>query len=347
MIYRARVSAASGGGRLVRTAGECLFVPADSTTDAVATGAFVSLFRSALAGGDGASVTDYVLEHQDDTPPFVWLSWSDSQHRSVDSTDIRLMVRGDVTVTTDIESVPTLSGVGSATWVEHRVRRCPESAEIRVGDAADPSTDLVDGTVAAGGIRVRLDETSAAGRSTSGAEANPDPAGAGPNISSGPQSAVSRTAVTSARACPSGHANPPHLVRCRLCDAGIDQETDTITVRSPVLAVARFDDETSVDLCETKVFGRQPDGDRARLMLPHQLVAMKAPASVSRTHLVISASGWALTVTDCHSSGGTVLSPAEQSDPKQLEAWIPHELSVGDVLHLGGTTTITIEEPTA
>ena len=286
----------------------------------------------------------YVLRHQPDVPSFAWLRWSDAVDEDSDSTGILLMVRGDVSVTTDIESVPTLSGTGSATWVEHRVRRCPGSAEIWAGESTDEFSDLVDGTVPAGGFRLLLDDLKTPGKTIHHAEA--DDAVAISDDAPGPVGEVRRTPVTSARTCPSGHANPTHLNRCRICDAQIDQDADTVTVRSPVLAVARFDDGTMVDLCDTKVFGRQPDGDRARLPLPHELVTISAPASVSRTHLVISASGWALTVTDCESAGGTMLSAAQQPDPVRLEPWVPHELDVGDVVHLGGPTTITIEEPT-
>ncbi|MFK7918941.1 MAG: FHA domain-containing protein [Ilumatobacter sp.] len=331
MTFGVQLAVAAGTGRLIRHATQCLFVPEEQHGEHrdAATVAFFEAFGNAAATEHALS--DFVLEHGSTAPSFAWVRWAEHTPTS-DEHHIQLMVRGNIDLTTNIASVPMLRGATSPTWVEHRVRRFDSDADIVVGTTAEDSTDLTAGIVAAGGFRLNL-------RTSLGAEL------AGPPQAIEP--AEPRATLVAARCCPADHPNPPHLVRCRICDLAIDTAADTVTVRSPVLAVARLNDGSTIDLTGTKVIGRRPSTDRSRLVGPHDLVGIDAPASVSRTHLIVAASGWLLTVTDCGSSSGTALVDAQESEPMPLQPWVPHELGVGDTVHLGGPTTMTIEEPTS
>ena len=88
-----------------------------------------------------------VVEHGFDVAPFVCLSWSP---------DTRVMVFGDITVTTDNPSVAQLSGAGSRTWVEVGLP-AGRAIALRSGiETVDPVTDVRDGAVLAGGFALVL-----------------------------------------------------------------------------------------------------------------------------------------------------------------------------------------------
>lgn len=144
-----------------------------------------------------------------------------------------------------------------------------------------------------------------------------------------------------ARICPAGHANPPRLTHCRVCDAMLDPAEPVEWIEQPQFAIARLADGTAIDLIGTTVIGRRPtagDGPGRRA------VAISAPSSVSRTHVELTVDGWTLTVTDTGSQGGTAVIPRDGTGPVDLVAHRPHPIEPGDVLHLGGPTTLTIEE---
>lgn len=151
--FVARTQLGGGSGRLVRSGGVCLYVPPPINSSAIEFIGIVQASGHQMREGSLVSlIGDFVLEHAD-VPPFVFVSWGE------DHGDIHLLVRGDVSIDTDIASVPSLSGVGSATWVEHQVRRTPERAVLRCGEPADvdADTELRDGVVHAGGFVLELD----------------------------------------------------------------------------------------------------------------------------------------------------------------------------------------------
>lgn len=531
MRYEARLRMAGGDGRLVRMPNRCLFVPATADTDDHLLDELIEVFRN--PNGSDTDIADFVLARTSATPAFVIVTWAGA---TTARSRLHLIVRGDVTVITDLPSVPSLSGAGSSTWVEHQVPHRPDSAEISVGTDAAEFTDVADGIVAANGFRLRLTATAAVDdepRSHDGTEepatgrpatpraqiepdnvsddpvtpapasapgapsptesaparqpgtksvpATPtandsklfstkpqstptavttpaaetpvperptvvapaamardtperrpsifvgnDPAESAPptdstaaldrlaalNAASGddaraesqplteikndpapvanelnwadedqavdtseqptpprrPDFAPSQTApddtevtlhptdpfdltdgtpLTDARLCPENHPNPPHLLRCRTCHRSLDPTLSTITVEQPVLGLAQLDDGTVIELTGSILLGRNPKLDAVESPIPDRLVRLEAPSSVSRSHVLIVANGWTLTAIDCGSRAGTALLPANEPDPVPLEAWTPHELSGGDVLYLGGPTTITISEASA
>lgn len=530
MRYEARLRMGAGGGRLVRMPNKCLFVPEAADTAEHLLDELIEVFRN--PNGSDTDIADFVLARTSATPAFVIVIWAGA---ASGRSRLHLIVRGDVTVITDLPSVPSLSGAGSSTWVEHHVPHRPDTAEISVGTDAAEFTDLTDGIVAANGFRLRLTanaaiddepvefveepatqpgitahrevepnaisndpstakpvaasdkpmpaeppatrdrtarttrptemraesdsslfstsqkppptspvvktpaakpeavvpaaETPAASEEADAPERRPsifvgnDPVDAAPptdstaalgriaalNAASGDGARTERrpqpdinddpspvvvertwadesnavdtteqptpprrpdftgnrsapddaevtlhpedpfdltdgTPLTDARLCPESHPNPPHLLRCRTCQRSLDPTLSTVTVEQPVLGLAQLDDGTVIELTGSTLFGRNPKLDAVESPIPDRLMRLEAPSSVSRSHVLIVAKGWTLTAIDCGSRAGTALLPADEPDPVPLEAWTPHELSGGDVLYLGGPTTITINE---
>ncbi len=148
MSYVVRLSVAPGGGRLARRARGCLYVP-PGRADAQA---LLDTFLDAPDDGVASAMADFVLTRNLEAPPFVLATWPDS----VRGIGIHLIVRGDAQVDSDLPSIPSLSGAGSSTWVEHRVPRNPTTGTLRAGDGAAADTDLVRGTVPAGGFELTL-----------------------------------------------------------------------------------------------------------------------------------------------------------------------------------------------
>ncbi len=151
--------------------------------------------------------------------------------------------------------------------------------------------------------------------------------------------------LTHARRCPVGHPNPPHRSTCRICGAELDVNTPAVTVEQPVLGMAELPDGRLVDLVGSVVVGRNPSSEAARCDDDATLVSLESATSVSRTHVVIRAEGWTITVTDCGSRGGSALVAGDE-EPVALTEWVPHELSGGDLVYLGGPTAIRILDVT-
>ncbi|MEM9463977.1 MAG: FHA domain-containing protein [Actinomycetota bacterium] len=129
-----------GDGLLLRAADLLLFIPeADASTDALTT---------AFATPDPAAALAEALVASDfAAPAFALITWK---------ADIELMVFGPIEVSTDQPAMPMLSGAGSQTWVEHRLRHNSEVVRIDVAPPDDETTDLRDGTVPAGGFSVSI-----------------------------------------------------------------------------------------------------------------------------------------------------------------------------------------------
>jgi hypothetical protein len=103
-------------------------------------------------------------------------------------------------------------------------------------------------------------------------------------------------------------------------------------------------DGDRVPIRGTVVLGRNPDMAAARVDGDAVLRRLDVGADVSRTHLVVRANGPTIEAIDCDSSGHTVLLSPGAVEPVLLEPWVPHELTVGDALYLGGPTQVRIAE---
>lgn len=384
MSYGCVLAVAPGDGRLVRVERACLFVAGG---DPPLLDELITRFRRRP---DHTTLGDIVLASDVDVPPFVLVQWP----AEPDDGRLQVVVHGDLTITSDLPSLPRLSGAGSPTWVEHHVPRPAPAAEFRVGTAPVAVTNLERGVVPAGGFTLTLaiadvdtpiekprpdgvDGTVVV--STPAAPAPPTPAPDPPRVvadrlaaldvaarhdhplddatadadaaddvaidqavASPPDSAPDRP-LTTARTCPAGHLNPPHQLSCRRCGADIALDAAETTVPQPIVGRLELPDGTHVDLDRSVVVGRNPRPEATRHDGDVYPVQLLAPASVSRTHLLLVVDGWTLSAVDCGSQAGSAVVPAD-GEPIPIDAWTPHEVAPGDQLFLGGPTVLTVRE---
>ncbi|GAA1827692.1 FHA domain-containing protein [Microlunatus capsulatus] len=147
--------------------------------------------------------------------------------------------------------------------------------------------------------------------------------------------------VVDAVVCPHGHANPPGELRCRDCGVAVTDQR-TRRVAQPVLAVLRVSDGAEVPVDRTVLVGRAP---AARGAGPVRLLTVPSPAhDISRTHLEVAVDGWRVTVTDLHSTNGTLLvDPA--GGRRSLPPGQPVPVRAGDVLELAEGVSVTVTDP--
>ena len=145
------------------------------------------------------------------------------------------------------------------------------------------------------------------------------------------------------RHCPDGHPNPPLADVCRVCGAAIDAAAPTVAILQPVLGRLVLDDGEASAIDRALVLGRRPDAAVAGMPAGSRLIAVGSAATVSRTHAVVRADGWTVTVTDCGSRSGTAVLMPDGDEPLLLQPWIPHEVPVDARIFLGGPTSVSIE----
>jgi len=379
MTFESRLAIAGGQGRLIRASWACAFLPDVSSTDP----GIIEAIRAALTRPDPlGALGDLVLGSGSPVPAFAMIAWAPPEHDGAQPT-VTLMARGDITIRTNLTSSPTLTGTGVRTWVEHRNSTPVGRLEIAAGEAATADTDLGDGIVAASGFELVLDPATLEGRTPgpegdatppAGSPASPESAdrlqalkAAAASTEAAPdgdshrddpdpettldpaagdtlEADAGRRRLASARPCPDGHLNAPHLAECRRCGRSIATEAGTITVEQPVLGLVGLPDGRRIPLDGAFAIGRNPTPEGTRRDTAVTPVALDAPTSVSRTHVLLEASGWSITVTDCGSRSGTALIASGDDDPIELLAWTPHEVTGGDVIYLGGPTMISISE---
>src|SRR6478736_3065438 len=143
-----RAAVAPGDGLLARRGDGVLFVARSAHVAAGIWADTLDSFSHA-ADRDGAvqAVLDLAIDHHLEVGSFAVVTWD---------TNVHLVVFGDLTIVTDLPTVPRLSGAGMPTWVEHRATRVPERATIRLGDEPVAGTDLIAGVVPAGGFQLTL-----------------------------------------------------------------------------------------------------------------------------------------------------------------------------------------------
>jgi hypothetical protein len=143
-LHADHLELASGAGLLVRRPAGVLFT---GSTGPSATALIEAFAGAADAGGALDAVLAAAVDHDLAVAPFVMVAWQPSVH---------VVVFGDLVVTTDLPSLPSLGAAGLATWVEHRTPRPPERCEIRLGGQTVPGTNLAAGVAPAGGFRLIL-----------------------------------------------------------------------------------------------------------------------------------------------------------------------------------------------
>ena len=173
----------------------------------------------------------------------------------------------------------------------------------------------------------------------------PQPLEALPNteVVSASEAALIAAPPVRASICPQGHPNPPELRECLICAQPL---TGVFSyVRRPALATLTLSTGAAVEVAGDVVIGRAPQvqagGD------PH-IVALVPVASpqhmVSRSHLMLTTSGWSILAQDLGSSNGTVLA-RPGATPVLLGSGMPTPVFMGDLMDVGDGVTLRIDPP--
>ena len=173
----------------------------------------------------------------------------------------------------------------------------------------------------------------------------PQPLEALPNteVVSASEAALIAAPPVRASICPQGHASPPELRECLICSQPL---TGVISyVRRPALATLTLSTGAAVEVAGDVVVGRAPQvqagGD------PHivTLVPVASPQHmVSRSHLMLTTSGWSILAQDLGSSNGTVLA-RPGATPVLLGPGMPTPVFMGDLMDVGDGVTLRIDPP--
>ncbi|WP_167145601.1 hypothetical protein [Actinomyces sp. ZJ308] len=173
----------------------------------------------------------------------------------------------------------------------------------------------------------------------------PQPLEALPNteVVSASEAALIAAPPVRASICPQGHANPPELRDCLTCSLPL---TGVFSyVRRPALATLTLSTGAAVEVAGDVVVGRAPQlqhgGD------PHivALVAVPSPQHmVSRSHLMLTTSGWSILAQDLGSSNGTVLA-RPGATPVLLGSGMPTPVFMGDLMDIGDGVTLRVDPP--
>ena len=173
----------------------------------------------------------------------------------------------------------------------------------------------------------------------------PQPLEALPNteVVSASEAALIAAPPVRASICPQGHPNPSELRECLICAQPLTGVTSY--VRRPALATLTLSTGAAVEVAGDVVIGRAPQvqagGD------PH-IVALVPVASpqhmVSRSHLMLTTSGWSVLAQDLGSSNGTVLA-RPGATPVLLGPGMPTPVFMGDLMDVGDGVTLRIDPP--
>ena len=173
----------------------------------------------------------------------------------------------------------------------------------------------------------------------------PQPLEALPNteVVSASEAALIAAPPVRASICPQGHPTPPELRECLICSQPL---TGVFSyVRRPALATLTLSTGAAVEVAGDVVIGRAPQvpagGD------PHivALVVVSSPQHmVSRSHLMLTTSGWSVLAQDLGSSNGTVLA-RPGATPVLLGSGMPTPVFMGDLMDVGDGVTLRIDPP--
>ena len=173
----------------------------------------------------------------------------------------------------------------------------------------------------------------------------PQPLEALPNteVVSASEAALIAAPPVRASICPQGHANPPEIRDCLTCSQPLTGMFSY--VRRPALATLTLSTGAAIEVAGDVVVGRAPQvqagGD------PH-IVALVPVASpqhmVSRSHLMLTTSGWSVLAQDLGSSNGTVLA-RPGATPVLLGSGMPTPVFMGDLMDVGDGVTLRIDPP--
>lgn len=346
-----RLAATPGWGRIARRGRTLMFVPESPTCERGP--AVDDLFRRYQRVGPSAAV--------DTDVPRCVVDWSNATgHVAIDSS-FDLWIDGR-----DVDgSLRRLLTVEH--WIAHRSERSLGPLAVVSNsnlDALGTSTDLRDGDVHAGAfglvfqsepLSISLVVPEPSGR-RSEVTAEPPEFGELTDLDvtllpvgpvTYPDDDTDRTVRRPGDIrCPRGHANVNTDLTCRVCGDSLDSTADRPGPRaSTAVAGLRLPDGSVIPINRSIAIGRSPSAEGARLGGAPQLVAIDAPGTVSRTHVVVRVDDGRISVTDCGARGRTAVVPGDDLAPIALSPWKPQTLSIGDTVKLGGPTTLTITDP--
>ena len=173
----------------------------------------------------------------------------------------------------------------------------------------------------------------------------PQPLEALPNteVVSASEAALIAAPPVRASICPQGHANPPEIRDCLTCSQPLTGMFSY--VRRPALATLTLSTGAAIEVAGDVVVGRAPQpqpGDD-----PHVVTLVAVPShhhKVSRSHLMLTTSGWSILAQDLGSSNGTVLA-RPGATPVLLGAGMPTPVFREDLMDIGDGVTLRIDPP--
>lgn len=143
--------------------------------------------------------------------------------------------------------------------------------------------------------------------------------------------------------CPQGHANPPEIRECLICSQPL---TGVFSyVHRPALSTLTLSTGAAVEVAGDVVVGRAPQVQAGAD--PHVVALVMVPSPhhmVSRSHLLLTTSGWSVLAQDLGSSNGTVLA-RPGATPVLLGPGMPTPVFMGDLMDVGDGVTLRIDPP--
>ena len=173
----------------------------------------------------------------------------------------------------------------------------------------------------------------------------PQPLEALPNteVVSASEAALIAAPPVRASICPQGHANPPEIWDCLTCSQPLTGMFSY--VRRPALATLTLSTGAAIEVAGDVVVGRAPQVQRGGD--PHIVALVTVPSPqhmVSRSHLILTTSGWSILAQDLGSSNGTVLA-RPGATPVLLGSGMPTPVFMGDLMDIGDGVTLRIDPP--
>jgi hypothetical protein len=140
--------------------------------------------------------------------------------------------------------------------------------------------------------------------------------------------------------CVSGHPNPPHSGRCRICQMGL--VGDPVTIARPPMGRIRMNTGEVVVLDRPAIIGRNPKVEGRMPNEVPQLVKLESGQGLSRSHAMIRLEGWQVLIEDLGSANGTIVEIPGR-EPRRLHASDPALLEHGYRIDFGGEISGTYE----
>jgi hypothetical protein len=113
----------------------------------------------------------------------------------------------------------------------------------------------------------------------------------------------------------------------------------------PIHALLRATDGATVTLDRPVLIGRAPAADPAAVPAPRLLTVQSPSQDISRTHLRVAFVDGQITVTDLHSTNGTIVVAPSSGTQQRIAPGGTVEVELGSVLELGDGASVLIEPP--